>query len=76
MSWISLGEAVALVIERAEQAMTITQLRDAIRLSKDLGHSKVPVPLSVLSKLIADAEKYRSMPAIVREAGRHIEART
>lgn len=37
--------------------MTIAEMRAAIELSRAAGHSKVPVPITVLLRLIRQAEK-------------------
>lgn len=48
--------------------MTTNEIRAAIRLHKDAGHSKLPLPLHVIAKLIEDAERYRALPKIAKEA--------
>lgn len=50
--------------------MTTHQLSIAIKLCKDAGHSKVPVNISTLQQLLADAEKWRKLPKEAREAWR------
>jgi hypothetical protein len=47
--------------------MTIPQMKIAIRLSKDAGHSKLPVHISTLQQLLADAEKWRALPKEAQE---------
>ena len=50
--------------------MTLTELEQAVRAFKAAGHSKMPVPLITLDRLIAEAKKAGSQISIEQEAKR------
>jgi hypothetical protein len=54
--------------------MTIEDMKTTVRTVKEIGHSsKVLLPISAVEKLIADAERYRALPKIARDAARALE---
>ena len=53
--------------------MTTTEITAIIRLHKDAGHSKAPLPLNVLAELARDAERWRKLPPIARDAAKQLE---
>jgi hypothetical protein len=54
--------------------MTIEELRTTVRAVKEIGHtSKVLLPIAAVENLIADAERYRALPQIARDAARALE---
>ena len=54
--------------------MTTDDIRRGIALMLDAGNGRFPVPLTVLEKLLADAEAWRNAPAIVKDAARELRS--
>lgn len=52
--------------------MTIEQIRSALKTMKDAGSSKLPLPLNVVEQIISDAEQFRRLPQIAKDAAREM----
>lgn len=48
--------------------MTTEKIRDAVRSMKSAGASKLPLPLNVVLSLVEDAERYRKLPQLAKDA--------
>ena len=48
--------------------MTTDKIRDAVQSMKSAGASKLPLPLNVVLDLVKDAEAYRRLPQLAKDA--------
>lgn len=47
--------------------MTSEQIKEAIKLMKDAGKSRLPLPLNVVQELVSKAERYDRLPKTTKE---------